>query len=115
MLNLVPFARSGRQVTHEELHLDFVRQLLQLPLPSAGPRPIAPSGIRRDQQGFCPGINTAAHRLPPPPADALDRKRPRIMVDPHIDPALVPGQVVTNPTEDVNRRRPRAFNPLRLS
>ena len=65
VLDLVPFAGAGWKVTHVDGQSGLVGQLLKLVLPSAQPIPVAPTRIRRDEQGRGVGVGVTAHLLPP--------------------------------------------------
>jgi hypothetical protein len=47
MLDLVPFAGSGRIVTNRDSHPGFVAQCLQVQFPGALPIPVAAAAVRR--------------------------------------------------------------------
>ena len=47
VLDLVPLARAGWEVTHLNGKAGLVRQLLKLVLPATQPIPVAPAGVRR--------------------------------------------------------------------
>ena len=64
VLDLIPLAGAGRQVTDDNLKPDLVRKLLQFPLPQSHPRAIAAAAISRDQQPRGVGIARPAERLP---------------------------------------------------
>ena len=49
MLDLVPFAGAGREMTDLNRKARFIRQLLQFQFPEPQPIPIAAASIRRDQ------------------------------------------------------------------
>src|SRR5258708_17017701 len=50
MLNLVPFARSRRQVANRDREVGLIRQLLQFPFPYAHTAAVAASSICTDEQ-----------------------------------------------------------------
>jgi len=93
MLNLVPLARAGREVAHRDLQAGFVGQPLQLPLPEPQARSVAATAISRDQQAAGVGV-ARLPRVQPPAPDALPGEGRRVVVEPHVDPARVGGQVV---------------------
>ena len=93
MLDLVPLAGAGRQVTDGDRDIEFVGQLLQLQLPQPYPRAVAATTISGDQQAFDRGIALMAHRLPPAP-DGVGCESRGVMVDADTDPAGVAGNVV---------------------
>jgi hypothetical protein len=93
VLDLVPLAGPWRKVADGDGQPGFVRQPRELPFPQTAPRRIAPAGVRRDQQGTCAGIRSPAHGSPPP-ADAVDGERRRIVVDADAHPACISGQVI---------------------
>jgi hypothetical protein len=55
MLDLVPLAGAGRQVTDGDRDIKFVGQLLQLQLPQPHPRAVAAAAVGRDQQILAAG------------------------------------------------------------
>ena len=60
VLDLVPFARSWRQMGDRKFKAGFVGQFLKLPLPQTHPRAVAAAGICCDVEAFSCGIT----RLP---------------------------------------------------
>jgi hypothetical protein len=70
MLDLVPFAGAWWQVAHRDGQSRLIGQPLQIPLPQAHPRTVAPTSIGTDEQPF--GLQQYAQaRLIPPAANAL--------------------------------------------
>src|SRR5229473_4018276 len=93
VLDLVPLAGPRWEVAHRNFQSRFIREFLQLELPEAQAIAIAATGIGRNQQAGRLRVHRVAH-APPPTADALHRKRRRIMVDPHTDPRFVLRHVI---------------------
>src|SRR5216683_2861117 len=93
VLDLVPLAGTRWEVAHRNFQSRFIREFLQLELPQTEAIAIAATGIGRNQQAGRLRVHRVAH-APPPTADALHRKRRRIMVDPHTDPRFVLRHVV---------------------
>jgi hypothetical protein len=67
MLDLVPLARSEWEVADGDRHPDLVGHLLQLPLPQAHSRAVAPAAVGGNEQRSGARIPRAPHLLPPPP------------------------------------------------
>src|SRR3990172_13278949 len=65
MLNLVPLASAGREVTNRKAEPEFIGQLLQAELPQAGAIPITASGIGGHDQLGSIGIGGLSHLFPP--------------------------------------------------
>ena len=103
MLNLIPFARSRRQVADRERETRLVSQLLQFPFPQAHTGAVTPSSIGTDEQPLRLRILLLSDPIPPA-SDALHREGGRIMVHPHIDPTCILSQVV----HPVGSRSPKA-------
>jgi hypothetical protein len=93
VLNLVPFARTRRKMTHRDAHPQFVGQSLQGHCPQPPSTAITPSTIGCDQQGRGLGIERRAHRTPPP-SQRFDGKFRRVVINADTDPARVSGQIV---------------------
>ena len=93
VLDLVPLARSGREVAHRDRMPGAVGQLLDLPLPQANAWPVAAASVRGDQQSARSRVHRLSH-LPPPPQDGARGEAGRVMVDADADPAGVARQVV---------------------
>src|SRR5437870_9947461 len=88
MFDLVPFAGSWRKMTHGDAESGFVGQPLHLTLPQAAARAVGATSIRSDQQVGLFWIHAPA--MPVPPAsDTLDGKLRRVMVNAHIDKAVI--------------------------
>jgi len=93
MFNLVPFARSRRQVAHGDRQAGLIGELLQFPFPQAHARAIASSPIGTDEQPLGLRILELADRVPPA-ANAFHCEGGRLVVNAHIDPAGILCQVV---------------------
>ena len=93
MLDLVPLARAGREVRHPDAQTGFLGQAAQLELPQPNAVAIAAPAIGHDRQLGGLGIALAPHDQPPAP-DGLNRKRRRVVVGAHADPARVGADVV---------------------
>ena len=93
MFDLVPFAGTREKVAHGDCHAMFIRQLLQFGQPQAGAGIVAPAAIRGDQQfpSFWIALTSPSF---PPTVDGGCGECPRVMIQTHADPPLVPGNVV---------------------
>src|ERR1700730_8562642 len=80
VLDFVPLAGAGWQVTDGDVEGEVVGQLRQLAFPQPSPRAIAAPAIGGDQQSGCLGIARPTDGEPPL-ADAIDSKRGRVMVN----------------------------------
>src|SRR5262245_30476844 len=92
MLNLVPFARSRREMTNGNRELELVCQLLKLDLPEAHAVPVAATAVGRDHQTLGFGVALPPHR--PPPPDGVDGKGSRVVVGADTDPSDIGVDVV---------------------
>jgi hypothetical protein len=93
VFDLVPLAGARWKVAHEQLQAQVIRQLLQRYLPQPRPTAIAATAVGRDQQFVRTWEPSLSPRLPPVP-NAVDRELRRVMVAPHVDPALVVQHVI---------------------
>ena len=93
VLDLVPLAGAGRQMTDGDGHAEFVGQRLQFALPQPHASAIAAATISSDQQAAGFGITRPPHGLPPAP-DGVDREARGVVVDADTDPAGIAGDVV---------------------
>src|SRR5436190_13541026 len=93
MLDLVPLAGRRRIMSHGDRELFLIRQFLKLFLPEAISGPIGTTPISRDQQFLFAWIKRFATAVPPP-SDALHSKLRSIMIDTHVDEALVVDQII---------------------
>ena len=93
MLDLVPLAGAGREVTDLDDHPQVVGQFLQLDAPETNAIAVAAAAVGGDQQATRGRVERLAH-LAPPPADALDRKFGRVVGDADAHPALVGHDVI---------------------
>src|SRR5271157_3675806 len=82
MLDLVPLARSGWEVTDTKDQARVVRQALQRHLPQTIATAVAPSAVGCDHQLGRPGIPRAPH-LTPPTTDTGCSELRRVVIDPH--------------------------------
>src|SRR5262245_16596613 len=95
MLNLVPFAGSGRKMTDLNRPADLVGQALEFDLPKPHARTIASSSIGGNEQTFGLGIRGLPHGLPPAP-DAGDGKSRGIVIGSDTHPGVILLQVVNS-------------------
>jgi hypothetical protein len=84
VLDLIPLAGSGWEVTHRNFELCLIRQFLQLNFPQPQAVAVTDARIGGDQQATRLGVQHVAH-APPPAADGFDRESRRIMVDSNTD------------------------------
>src|ERR1019366_4708781 len=95
MLDLVPFARSRREVMNLDRYVEFIGEFLQLAFPQTHARTIAAAAISGNEQTPCQRITNAAHVLPPT-AYGLHGEGRRIIVDPDVHPARVGGKIINS-------------------
>jgi hypothetical protein len=98
VFNLVPLARSRREVADREGETGAVGQPLQFPFPEADAWPVAAARVRHDEHAPCARIPGPPHVLPPSP-DRPHGKRRGVMVNPHPDPPSVAREIV-DPVRD---------------
>src|SRR6516165_10916939 len=104
VLDLVPFARPWWKMTHPQLQVDPVSQVLQRHLPQPRPVAIAAATIGGDQQFAGMRKALTAHVFPP----TLDRacsKVSRVVVNADAHPPLVVGHVVDAVRDGLAQRR----------
>jgi hypothetical protein len=101
VLDLVPLARTRRQVTHGDGEAQLVGEALQLELPEAQAVAIAAAAVRGDHERRGLRIDRRAHLLPPR-ADRLHRELAGVVADADTHPRLVLSKVV----DAVGRRAP---------
>ena len=65
MLNGVPLGRTGRIVSHPDTQARLVRDLLEPALPIVSFDSVGASGISKDQQLRCRGVQSSADATPP--------------------------------------------------
>src|SRR5215472_12451686 len=93
MLDLISLAGPRWEMAYADRESRLVGQPLQFPLPQPHPGPIAATPIRRNQHPLRLRIARLSCLLPPAP-NALDGKSSGIMIDSHVDPPRIGGQVV---------------------
>src|SRR5690348_15068528 len=93
MLNLVPFARSRRIVTHCDGHTGFVAQSLQVQFPCPLPVSVTAAAVGANQESSGAAVMTPAIQ-PPPPPDALNGEFRRFVRHSHIDDRAVARDIV---------------------
>src|SRR5580658_8204543 len=93
MLDLVPFARSRRQVADAQSQSRPFGQLLQRNLPQPTAAAVAPTAIGCDQQLTRTGITLRTHLSPPSP-DRLGGELCCVVIDADAHPSLVVSQIV---------------------
>lgn len=95
MLDLVPFARTGWKVADLDLHVQFVRRLLQFVFPEAVSRAVAAPTVGGDQQPADPRVAvTLSPQSTPPLVDRGHRKLCRVLADADADPCRIAPQVI---------------------
>src|SRR5712692_3111454 len=92
MLNLVPFARPGRQVTDCHGKIGGIHKRLEFNLPESNPVPVAPTTVGTNQEVVRMRIGLRAHGVPPTANTAHGEAR-GIVVDADIHPSLILGHV----------------------
>ena len=95
MLDPVPLAGSGRQVTDRDGDAELVSESLQLALPQTDTHPVAAAAIGGDQQLRRMRVARTTHRLPPAP-NGIDREARRVIVDADAHPSGIVGDVVSS-------------------
>ncbi len=93
MFDLVPLARSRREMANGNGQTRFVRQLLQFQFPQPQPPAVAAAAIGRDEQVPRLGIQLAAFGAPPT-ANGCDGESAGVMVGPHVHESRVAVHVV---------------------
>lgn len=93
MLDPVPLAGAGRQMSDRDGKTALVGEPLQLELPQSDAGAIAAATVGGDGEALGIGVARVAEPLPPA-TDAFDRERASIGIDPDIDPALIGRHVV---------------------
>src|SRR3990170_4221061 len=93
MFNLVPFARTWREMAHRHIHSHRIGKPLKLYFPEPDAVPIAATTIRTDEQLFGVRIKPPPHASPPT-TNTLNRKASRIIVRSNVDPPDVSTDVV---------------------
>src|SRR6266567_3466051 len=93
MLNRIPFAGGGRIMSHSDLELFLIGQVLELLLPQAISHSIGTTPVSSDEQLLFVRIELLATALPPA-ADAFHGKLGGVMVDAHVDKAAVVNQII---------------------
>ena len=122
MLDLVPFAGTGRKVTNRNAQCGLIGEFLQLQLPQPQSPPVTATAVGRNQDRFRIWINASALSAPPPP-NRSHRKSTGVMVGSHVDKTGVASNVVnaigigagnlwTGKIVTLNRRRLLCRTPL---
>lgn len=93
VLNLVPFACAGREVTDGDRESRPLRELLDLPLPQMNARAVAATPVRGDEKRASSRVNGRAH-FPPPPLDRTDGEARGVMVYSDRYPTGVASEIV---------------------
>ena len=93
MFDLVPLARSRREMANGNGQARLVRELLQFEFPEPQPPTIAAPAVGRDEQVPRLGIQIAAFG-PPPATNRRDGERAGVVVGAHVDEPRVALQVV---------------------
>ena len=93
VLDPVPLAGARRQMSDRDGKTALVGEPLQLELPQTDAGAIAAATVGGDGEARGVGVARLAEPLPPA-ADAFDRERAGVGIDPDIDPALIGGHVV---------------------
>ena len=107
MVNRGPRAGAGRHTAHRDAQADASGKFLHRHLPRPRAAPMAPAGIRRDQEALRLGI----HLSPPLLLPAADRFRGTIggvVINAHTHPARMVGWLEgSHPGPDRGTRQPR--------
>src|SRR2546425_748918 len=93
VLDRIPFAGSRRQMADRNAQAALGGKLVQLHLPQPVASPIGSASISNDEQLFTGWIEFLSDVLPPAP-DTFHCKFGGLMVDTHIDEALVVNKVI---------------------
>ena len=93
VLDLVPLARAGWEVTHVNGQARFIGESLELVLPGAGTIPVAPTRVGGDVQNSSVGVGGLTHPMPPQP-NRRHRESRGVVVEPHTHPRFIAGHVV---------------------
>jgi len=93
VLDVVPLAGAGREVTHRNGQTGASGELLQFPLPEPQARAVAPTRISGNQERLRLAIGGSPHLLPPP-ANRLHGEGRGVVIDPHTHPAVIMGRIV---------------------
>src|SRR5690349_13879593 len=93
MLDLVPLARAGWEVAHRHREPRLLGEGLKLGLPQTRPIAVATSGVGRDEELLCLGIDLLPHVTPPSP-DRLDRKLSGVVIHAYTHPTFVSTEIV---------------------
>ena len=93
MLDLIPLASAGGQMTDRDPQLCLVRQLLQLRFPQPEARAVTPAPIGNDEQLSSAWISPHPH-LSPPMSHGFHGKFRRIMIHAHGDPAGIGRDII---------------------
>ena len=93
MLNFIPLAGSGREVTNRDGQPCLVCHFLQFNFPQPITGAIASATIRSYQKMGCLRVSRTTHFSPPLP-NSRYRKRGCVVIDTHTNPAVVPRQII---------------------
>lgn len=104
MLNLIPFAGSGRKVADADHQAQFISQMLQRNLPESASAAITAATISGDQQFTRVRVQGVPQLVPPSP-NRFDRKLGGIVINSYAHPSKVGRQIV----DAVRDRFPQLF------
>src|SRR5271166_1109360 len=93
MLDLIPLAGTGREMTDDDPQTRFVGQFLQLEFPEPQAGTVAAPRIGRNQQAFRLRIGGLPHGAPPSP-DGLDGELRGVVIHAHANPATIAAQII---------------------
>ena len=93
MLDLVPLAGAGWEVTHGDGEPRARGELLQFPFPEAQAGPVAATRIGGDHQRPGLAIHRASH-VPPPPPDRLHGEGRGVVIDADTHPAFIAVEII---------------------
>src|SRR5450432_688024 len=93
VLDLVPLAGAGREVTDVDREGEFVGEPLKFGLPHTRSVAVATTSISGDEDLACIGVTFLADLLPPR-VDRGDGEYRRVVIDAHADEAVVGGEIV---------------------
>ena len=93
VLDFIPFAGSGRQMTNRDRYPELIGKLLKLDLPETNAVAVTATAVGGDHESLGTGIPLLSHCLPPA-ADRMNGKAGGVVIGTDADPAEIVGDVV---------------------